>query len=104
VDLVHGQWTMAGSHGPSWTGGDVYRRAQVLTSGVEKGRGEHKDPVSGLTGARAAVWWPSDNGRGTRQRRASLEGGSEGCGEDRWGWLPFIGAVWWGGGEVAADK
>jgi hypothetical protein len=31
---------------------------QKLTGGGKKGRGEHGDPISGLTEAQAVVWWP----------------------------------------------
>jgi hypothetical protein len=59
-------------------------------------------PVSGLTRARAVVWWLGDCDEGAAEEK--LDGGSAqalregkkrrgGCGENRWRHLPFIGAI-----------
>jgi hypothetical protein len=50
--------------------------AQKLTGGGTTERGEHREPSSGLTGARAAAWQPSDGGEMTMERRLS-NGGSQ---------------------------
>jgi hypothetical protein len=85
--------------------------AWKLTDGSRKERGENGDPISGLTIARAAVWWPGDGGEATTEEE--LDGGiaqswREG-GIERW-WVqwgpaeasPFYRsgrAVWGGGGR-----
>jgi hypothetical protein len=73
-----------------------HSRAHELTGG------EHDGPVSGLTGAQEAVWWPSDgdeaameekHGGGSAQASGEVEKRGGGRSENGWRPPPFIGAV-----------
>jgi hypothetical protein len=81
--------------------------ARELAGEGAKERGEHGEPVSGLTGARVAVWRPGDGRGETRQWRCLSSEGRENetrrCGEWQQGSPPFIGADgrW---GEAAAGE
>jgi hypothetical protein len=64
-------WSMASGHSGAWK----------LTGGGTTERGEHGELGSSLTGARAAVWRPGDDGETAEEReldnsgtRASEEG------------------------------
>jgi hypothetical protein len=69
--------------------------------GWRRERGEHGDPVLGLIGARATVWWPGDgeavaamklNGDSAQARREGIKRSGK-CDEKRSECLPLIGAV-----------
>jgi hypothetical protein len=64
MDSVHRTVNHTGA-GPRWTadsGGGGHSEAWELASGSATKRGGHRDPSSGLTGARAVVRWPGDDG------------------------------------------
>jgi hypothetical protein len=48
--------------------------AQELIDEGAKVRGEHREPISGLTGARSVVWWPGNG------KEVAVEGKLSGCG------------------------
>jgi hypothetical protein len=72
VDLVHHPWTaempvhsglaMADRRGLTGARPSGRSGARWLTGGGTTERGVHGESTSGLTRARAAVWWPVDNG------------------------------------------
>jgi hypothetical protein len=85
--------------------------AQKLANGGGEWRAEHGDPVAGLTGARATVWRPGDVAvvekklsGGSAQASGELEKSGGGCGENRRGSPPFIGAGWRWGRRCPSDN
>jgi hypothetical protein len=85
-----------------WSRAFGHSGARELAGGVRKGRREHDGPVLGLTGARAATWWPGDGDDAAAEEKldndsaqASREGEKRSgrCDGKRWGWPPFIGVV-----------
>jgi hypothetical protein len=105
---IHGPWVSPVHDGPRigprrlLTGVRPSSRSgpRQLTSGGAMERGLHRESISGLTGARATVWRPGDDGEeamvvalggaGACERREEKESG-ERCGEDQVGHRPFIG-------------
>jgi hypothetical protein len=51
-----------------------HSRARKLTGGGTTDRGEHGEPGSGLTGARAAAWRPGDGGEMAAERMLNNDG------------------------------
>jgi hypothetical protein len=80
----------AGGGGADQISASGRSRAQELTSGDEKERGEHGELILSLTRARVVVWPPSNGGKmvveveliggGARAQRGGKEGGGR-CGE-----------------------
>jgi hypothetical protein len=91
VDRVHPWWTRAGSNGPPWSvaawikgTGAQWCAHQSLASGHSGAwklagedtteRGEHGEPGSSLTGARALVWRPGNGGEMVVERKLGNSG------------------------------
>jgi hypothetical protein len=111
MDLAHTLWTTAGSHGPpctaaAQTGGHRGVVARSLNQGLWPLRGTRahwqgqrrergaRGPISGLTCARAAVWWLGDGDEVVVEEKLS-DSSAQALreGEKRRGRPPFIGAV-----------
>jgi hypothetical protein len=56
-----------------WSLASSYHGAQELTGEGAKERGEHGEPISGLTRARAVVWWLGDDEEAVAEGK--LDGG-----------------------------
>jgi hypothetical protein len=85
-----------------WSRPSGHSGARELTGGGIKWRAEHGGPISGLTKAQAALWWPGDSieaaverklGTGSAQDLGEGEKRWDGCSENRQRRLPFIGVV-----------
>jgi hypothetical protein len=63
--------------------------ARWLTGGSATGRGVHRESISGLIGARAAVWWLGDSGEEMAEEALGAGGAWVRCSGGRWG-SPFI--------------
>jgi hypothetical protein len=85
-----------------WSRASGHSGARELAGGGIKWRAEHGGPISGLTKAQAALWWPGDSieaaverklGTGSAQDLGEGEKRWDGCSENRQRRLPFIGVV-----------
>jgi hypothetical protein len=81
---AHGGLAMAGRRGLTGARPNGRSGARWLTGGGAMGRGVHGESTSGLTGARAAVWWPVDGGEETAEEALDAERREGEWGEVRW--------------------